>query len=157
MRTAWPDQPTQSPNSDDPARGVRRLLIGLLVLALAAAGGAFALSQRGDGVSTPKPSLFPDRFSEADFLSGEVALVTSYDAAANARRVTGTVEVRGTAYVVARCSAGTIRIDVSGLTSSRPCTGAPVGVVALQLTRKAALTATMTLPQTSRWGVAVYR
>jgi hypothetical protein len=143
---------------DDPARGVRRLLTVLLVLALAAAGGAFALSQRGGGISTsPQPSLFPARFSEAGFLSGEVTLVTSYDAATNARRVTGTVEVRGTAYVVARCRAGTIRLDVSGLTSSRPCTGQPVGVVALQLTRTAQLTATVTLPQSTRWGVAIYR
>lgn len=146
-----------STNSDDPARGVRRLLTCLLVLALAAAGVAFALSQRGSGSSTPKPSLFPHQFGEADFLSGQVTLVTSYDAAANARRVTGTVTVRGTAYVVARCSAGTIRIDVSGLTSSRPCTGAPVGVVALQLTDKARLTAIVSATQSTRWGVAIYR
>ena len=145
-----------SQNSDDPARGVRRLLTCLLVLALAAAGVAFALSQRGSGSSTAKPALFPNRFSEADFLSGTVTLVTSYDAAANGRRVTGTVSVRGTAYVVARCSAGTIRIDVSGLTSSRPCTGVPVGVVALQLTDKATLTATVDATESTRWGVAVY-
>jgi hypothetical protein len=126
-------------------------------LALAAAGAAFALSQRGRGSSTPKPSLFPPRFSEPDFLSGEVALVTSYDAAASARRVTGTVDVRGTAYVVARCSTGTVRIDVNGLTSSRPCTGKPIGVVALGLTDKAQLTATVTTRQSTRWGVAIYR
>lgn len=128
------------------------------MLALAAAGGAFALSQRGgDGSSTPRPSLFPARFSEPDFLSGEVALVTSYDAAANARRLTGAVDVRGTAYVVARCSAGIVRIDVNGLTSSRPCTGAAIGVVALGLTDKAQLTATVTTRQSTRWGIAIYR
>lgn len=128
------------------------------MLALAAAGGAFALSQRGgDASSTPRPSLFPARFSEPDFLSGEVALVTSYDAAANTRRVTGAVDVRGTAYVVARCSTGTIRVHVNGLTSSRPCTGAPIGVVALGLTDKAHLTATVTTSQTASWGIAIYR
>ena len=126
------------------------------MLALAAAGAAFALSQRGGGNSPAKVSLFPERFSEPDFLSGQVALVTSYDAAAAGRRVAGTVDVRGTAYVVARCSAGTVTVNVSGLTSSRPCTGTPIGVVALQLTDKAQLTATVTLPQTTRWGIAIY-
>lgn len=144
-------------NSDDPARGVRRLMAVLFVLALAAAGGAFALSQRGDEPSTPsKPSLFPARFSEAGFLVGQVSLVTSYDATASARQVTGTVDVRGTAYVVARCNAGTIRIDVSGLTSSRPCTGQPIGVAALELTRTAELTTTVTAKQSTSWGVAIY-
>lgn len=144
--------------SDDPARGLRRLLFVLFVLALAAAGGAFALSQRGGETSTrSKASLFPSRFSEADFVSGEVALVTSYDADGDMRRVTGTIDVHGTTYVVARCSAGIVTVNVSGLMSTRPCTGKPVGVVALQLTRAAQLTATVTASQSTRWGFAVYR
>jgi len=129
-----------------------------LLLALVAAGVAFALSQRGAGSAKPRlPALFPARFSETGFLEGEASLVSSYDAAATARRTTGSVEIKGAAYVVARCSVGTIRIAVGALTSSQPCTGDPVGVVALQLSAPTTLIATVTAPQTSRWGVAIYR
>lgn len=159
MSAAWSDQPTQSPGSEDPARGVRRLLVVLLVLALAAGGVAIALSLRGrsSGSSRQQPSLFADRFSEPGFLTGAARLVSSYDADASARRLTGSVDAHGTAYVVARCTAGTLRIAIGGLTSARPCTGTPVGVVALSLTQKAQLTATVSAPQTSSWGVAIYQ
>ena len=130
----------------------------MVVLALVAAGGAFALSQRGGSSPAPaQPSLFPARFSEPGFLSGEVRLVSSYDAVAGSRRVTGTVDVRGTAYVVARCTAGSVRIDVAGLSSARPCTGAPVGVVALNVTSRTRLTASVSTSQRSTWGVAIYQ
>jgi hypothetical protein len=134
-------------------------MAGLLLLALVAGGVAFALSQRGGGSSSPRPqpSLFPVRFSEAGFLSGDVRLVSSYDAVAGSRRLVDSVAVRGTAYLVARCSAGTVRIVVGGLTSARPCTGVPVGVVALNLTSRVQLTATVSARQPGRWGVAIYR
>jgi hypothetical protein len=134
-------------------------MAALVVLALAAAGAAFALSQRGGSSSSPRPqpSLFPTRFTEAGFLTGDASLVTSYDADASSRRLVGSVAVLGTAYLVARCTAGTVRIIIGGLTSARPCTGAPVGIVALDLTRAAQLTATVTVSQTGRWGVAIYR
>lgn len=156
---SFPDRPTEPPNSDDPARAVRRLLVVLFVLALVAAGGAFALSQRGIGSSTPHPapSLFPARFSEAGFLTGDADLVTSYDAAANARRTSGTVDVRETAYLVARCSVGTVHVVIDGLTSARACSGATVGLVALHLTHRVTVTATVSSPQQARWGVAIYR
>src|SRR4051794_34931133 len=71
-----------SGNSVDPARGVRRLLVALLALALVAAGGAFALSQRGGSPAsaraTPRPSLFPASFSQSGFLTGAATLVKSY-------------------------------------------------------------------------------
>jgi hypothetical protein len=155
---AWSDQTSESPDSDDPARGLRRLMAALLLLALAAGGVAFALSQRGgSSPPRPQPSLFPARFSEAGFLSGEVRLVSSYDAVAGSRRLVDSVAVRGTAYLVARCSAGTVRIVIGGLTSARPCTGAPVGVVALNLSGRVQLAATVSAKQPSRWGVAIYR
>lgn len=159
VRAAWSDQTSQSPNSEDPARGLRLLVGALLVLALVAGVGAFVLSQRGSSSPAPRPQppLFPARFSEAGFLSGEVRLVTSYDAGARSPRVTGSVDVKGTAYLVARCAAGTVRVAVAGLTSARPCTGAPVGVVAINLTRTSRLTATVSSPQTSRWGIAIYQ
>jgi hypothetical protein len=135
------------------------LLAGLVLLALVAAGGAFALSQRGDGSAAPSPApgLFPARFSETGFLSGSAALVSSYDAAATVRRTSGSVSTRGTVYVVGLCRAGTLHVEIGGLTSSRACTGRPVGVIALKLTRGAQLTATVSLRQRGRWGVAIYR
>lgn len=159
VSSAWPDQPTQTPNSQDPARGLRRLVAGLLLVALLAAVGAFVLSQRGSSSSSPRPrpSLFPARFSETGFLTGAVRLVSSYDAPASSRRLSGSVDVRGTAFVVARCTAGTVRIVIAGLTSARPCTGGPVGVVAVKLARKSRLTASVGASQTTSWGVAIYQ
>lgn len=144
--------------SDDPARGLRRLLALLVLLALAAAGGAFALSQRGSGSSKHQPpSLFPKRFSESGFLTGSATLVTSYDAAASSRRRTATVTARGNVYLVVSCHTGTIQIDVGSITSSRPCIGSSSGVVALDLSRDVALVATVSATQSTRWGVAIYR
>ena len=131
----------------------------LLVLVLAAAVGGYVLSRPGESAPAPKvqPSLFPAQFAESGFVDGHVALVTSYDAAATARRATGPITVRGTAFVVARCDRGTIRVEVGGLTSSRACTGAAAGVVAVQLARAETLVATVTTPQRGSWGVAVYQ
>jgi len=159
VRAGGSDQPVEASGSDDPARGVRRLLVVLLVLAVAAAGGAFALSQRGDSSPSrsPQPRLFADEFSQTGFLSGTASLISSYDAAAAARTARGTVKTRGTVYVVARCQAGTVRVVLGGLSSSQPCTGAPVGLVALNLTQPAQLVATVTAAQRTRWGVAIYR
>ena len=158
MRAAWSDQPAHTPESDDPARGVRRLLTVFLVLALAAAVGAFALSERGGSSPSPTPpALFPTHFSQTGFLAGTATLAASYDADATAQRASGRVTVRGTVYVVARCTVGTIRVVLGGLTSSQPCTGVAVGVVALNLLEPAQLTATVAARQRARWGVALYR
>jgi hypothetical protein len=153
------DHSAESQVPDDPARGLRRLLALLILLALVAAGGAFALSQRGSGASTGRqlPALFPSRFSEAGFLNGDAVLVASYDAAPTSRQTTATVTARGNVYVVVLCRTGTVRITVGSLTSSRPCTGSPDGVLALNLTQDVTLTATVTASQGRRWGVAIYR
>jgi len=90
-------------------------------------------------------------------MSDTAALVSSYDADAVARTARGTVKTRGTVYVVARCQVGTVRVVLAGLTSSQPCTGKPVGLVALNLTQPAELTATVTAAQHASWGVAIYR
>ena len=135
------------------------MLALLVVLALAAAGGAFALSQRGsDGSATRRPpALFPSRFSETGFLTGSAKLVSSYDAAAGSRRKTATVTARGNVYLVVLCRTGTMQIAVGSITSSRPCTGSPNGVLALNLTQDVTVTATVSAPQAGRWGVAIYR
>ena len=90
-------------------------------------------------------------------MSHSATLLSSYDADAVARTVHGTVKARGTVYVVARCQVGTVRVALGGLSSSQSCTGRPVGLVALNLTQPAELTATVTAAQSSRWGVAIYR
>ena len=152
------DQSAQPPDADDPARGVRRTLVLLLALAIAAAGGAFALSQRGGGSTEPTPlPLFPERFSQAGFLTGVATKAASYDETATARRTTGKVTVRGTVYVVARCDSGAVHVVLGGLTSSQQCTGSAVGVIAFNLLKPEQLTATVTAAQHGRWGVALYR
>jgi hypothetical protein len=56
----------------DPARGLRRLLLVGVLLALAGAGVALGIFlARG---SPSKPSIFPARFSESGFLSGSARL-----------------------------------------------------------------------------------
>ena len=153
------DHSAESQVPDDPARGLRRLLALLVLLALVAAGGAFALSQRGSGGSAkaPPPALFPSRFSETGFLSGSAALVSSYDAAAGSRRRTATVTARGNVYLVVLCRTGTMQIAVGSITSSSPCTGSPRGVLALNLTQDVTVTATVSSAQSTRWGIAIYR
>lgn len=129
-----------------------------MLLALVAAGGAFALSQRDTG-SSPRqlPALFPARFSEAGFLTGTADLVTSYDAVATSRRTSGAMSTRGNIYVVATCDSGTVQVDIGGLTSAQRCTGTPVGVIALNMTKTVQLTASVNTAQARRWGVAIYR
>jgi len=137
---------------------LRHLVAGLLLLALVAAGVAFALSQRGSGSTKPQlPPLFPARFTETGFLSGDATLVSSYDGAASATRTTATVTARGNVYVVVLCRTGIVRIAVGSLTSTRECTGSSDGVLALNLTQDVQLTATVSTPQGTRWGVAIYR
>ena len=156
---ALADHSEESQLSEDPARGLRRLLALLVVLALAAAGGALALSQRGSSGSTPHrpPALFPAGFSETGFLTGSATLVSSYDAAAGSPREVATVTARGNVYLVVLCGRGTMQIAVGSITSSRPCTGSPSGVLALNVTQDVTVTATVSAPQATRWGVAIYR
>jgi len=153
------DHSAEAQVPDDPARGLRRLLALLLLLALVAAGGAFALSQRGrDGSAKPElPPLFPSTFRESGFLTGSATLVSSYDAAAGSRRRTATVTARGNVYLVVRCRTGTMQIAVGSITSSSPCKRSPRGVLALNLNQDVTLTATVSAVQDTRWGVAIYR
>ena len=134
------------------------MLALLLLLALIAAGGAFALSQRGDDESpkAPPPALFPARFSEGGFLTGSAKLVSSYGSLAGSRKRTATVTARGNVYLVVLCRTGTMQIEVGSITSSRPCTGSPSGVLALNLTEDVTVTATVSATQSASWGVAIY-
>jgi hypothetical protein len=146
------------------ARGLRRLLVVLLIAAAAAAGAALglALTPRDDSSTTPStrpPSLFAPTFRDSTFLAGTAHLVASRDADAATRRLVDALALPtdGTAYVVARCDRGKVTVTAGALTSSRPCTGAPVGVIALQMGSPATLTASVSATQSARWGVAVYR
>jgi hypothetical protein len=139
----------------DPARGLRRLLLVGVLLALAGAGVALGIFlARG---SPSKPSIFPARFSESGFLSGSARLDHSYDAAPGATRVTGQLTPGRTSYLVALCDHGGMVVKAGSVTTSQPCTGQPVGVIALQAPRAETVTATVTEPQTHSWGLAIYR
>src|SRR3954465_3541103 len=81
----------------DPARGPRRLLIALLVTALAGAVAAGALAiihDRRDKAPAAAPLLFSQVFRQPGFLAGAARLETSYTAAPATRRAGGSVELR---------------------------------------------------------------
>ena len=140
----------------DPARGLRRLLgIGFL-LALVGAGVALGIFLSRGSPAT-KPSIFPAQFAESGFVSGPIRLDTSYDAGAGESRVTGKLPAGRTSYVVALCDHGGVVVTAGSLTTSQPCTGKPVGVVTLRAAHTEQLTATVSRPQTNRWGIAIYR
>jgi len=148
----------------DEARGVRRLLAVLVVLALAAAGAAFALTQLLDtpdrgSTAGSTPSIFPASFRQAGFITGAARLVRSFDGSSTVRRVTGGIDLApGTAaHVVVRCDHGTIRVAMGAATTSQKCSGRPDGVIALRVDHRVPLVATVNAAQRSRWGVAVYR
>ena len=159
VRGASSDHSAESQVPEDPARGLRRLLAVLVVLALAAAGVAFALSRPGSDKSakSPRPALFPTHFSAPSFVTGSAVLVSSYDVAAASRRTTAKLTARGNVYLVVLCHAGTVHLAFGSLTNSGPCTGKPSAAVGLNLTRDITVTATVSAPQTTRWGVAIYR
>ena len=151
---------TEETGDIDVTRGPRRLLALLLILALVAAAGALALSLRDRSPEKAElPPLFASTFSDATFLTGKAHLTASRDAPAGSRRLPDGIALStgGTAYVVARCDSGKVTVRAGALTSSRPCTGRPVGVVALQMGSRAQLTATVSEPQSQRWGIAIYR
>jgi hypothetical protein len=140
----------------DPARGLRRLLVVGLLLALTGAGVALGVFlTRSSGVSLP--AIFPARFAERGFVSGPVRLDHSFAAAGPQSRLTGALPAGTTSYIVARCDHGGIVVTAGSVTTSQPCTGRPEGVLNLKAGRPTTLTATVTEPQTGRWGLAIYR
>lgn len=146
--------------ASDSARSLRRLLVLLLVAALAAAGGALALALLDRPADVPpRPSIFAPTFRDPTFVDGTIRLVSSRDAAPSTRALTNalTLPAKGTVYLVARCDRGIVTVRAGSLSSSRPCTGQAIGVLALQMGRTAKLTATVDATQTTRWGVALYR
>jgi len=140
----------------DPARGLRRLLVVGLLLALAGAGVALGFFLTRSSTAT-KPPIFPAQFSESGFVAGSVRLDMSYDADAAQSRVTGELAAGTTSYIVALCDHGGMVVTAGSLTTSQPCTGHPVGVINMKAGRTTTLTATVTQPQTHRWGLAIYR
>ena len=139
----------------DPTRGVRRLLLVGLLFALAGAGAALGIFLTRSSPSTA-PSIFPAHFSESGFLSGSARLDRSYDGTPGETRVTGQLTTGGTSYIVALCDHGGMVVTAGSLTTSQPCIGRPVGVIALQVPRTETITATVTDPQIHNWGFAIY-
>ena len=139
----------------DPTRGVRRLLLVGLLLALAGAGAALGIFLARGSPSTT-PSIFPAHFAESGFLSGSARLDRPYAAGPGETRVTGQLSPGRTSYLVALCDHGGMVVTAGSLTTSQPCIGKPVGVIALQVPRTETVTATVTDPQIHNWGLAIY-
>ena len=153
--------------AEESAREVRRILVVALLAVLVAAPIAVVLVLRGtDGGSTPASAevdLFATTIREQGFVGEPVTLVDDAAAAATTTRLRHRFggSGSGTAWLVARCDTGSITVQAGALSSSRQCTGKPVGVAALGAdadTEDALdVVATVSRPQRSAWGVAVYR
>lgn len=139
----------------DPTLGLRRLLLVALLLAIAGAGTALGVFLTRSSPST-KPSIFPSRFTESGFLSGSARLDRSYDAGSGQTRVAGSLTPGKTSYLVALCDHGGMVVTAGSLTTSQPCIGRPVGVIALQAPHAETVTATVTARQVHSWGLAIY-
>jgi hypothetical protein len=116
-----------------------------------------------DGESAPvaaEPRLFPSTFRESGFVARSVTLDDEADATVSTIRLQHQFGGTGTAWLVARCDTGSITVQAGSVSSSRQCTGRPFGVAALGLvtdTGSLDVVATVSEPQQSSWGVAVYR
>jgi hypothetical protein len=144
---------------------VRRIFLVALAAAAAAGVVALLLSLRGAS-DDPEPAAvdgpaFPSGFREPGFVDGEVRLVADAAAGAGVRRLDHAFRPPGgEVWLVAQCDAGTVTVRTGAVTSSRPCTGDPVGVAALggvaaddPLDVVVSVSATQQQP----WGVALYR
>jgi hypothetical protein len=155
---------TEEPVADS-AREVRRILVAALLAVLVAAPVATVLVLRGTGDAGVQPvseaHLFASTYREPGFVEKTVDLVDDTDAPAATTRLHHGFGGTGTAWLVARCDTGSITVQAGALSSSRQCTGKPVGVAALGATAASDgsldVVATVSGPQQSRWGVAVYR
>jgi hypothetical protein len=147
------------------AREVRRILVAALLAVLVAAPIATVLVLRGTGSgSTPAAAevdLFAPTFREVGFVAEAVTLVDDASVVATTTHLRHAFGGSGTAWLVARCDTGSITVQAGALSSSRQCTGKPVGVAAIgpSTDAEAALevVARVSRPQRSAWGVAVYR
>jgi hypothetical protein len=142
-------------------RGVRRIFLVALAVALLAAGVALAVElthHRGAGAQSAAAPL-PFSFSQPGFVDHPLRRVQATGVAASGRRSFLQVAPSSPAlYVIARCDTGRVTVTTDTLTSAQPCTGKPVGVVALaEVRRPTRLVVTVNLPQRVGWAVGIYR
>jgi hypothetical protein len=159
------DPSVTAPPAEESAREVRRILLAALLAALVAAPVALVLMLRDDE-SASRPvaahvTLFASTFREAGFVAQAVTLEDDITAPAATTRLRHEFAGSTTAWLVARCDTGSITVQVGSLSSSRACTGRPVGVAAIDRSSVTDdgldVVASVTRPQRSTWGVAVYR
>lgn len=165
VATVPPYDPDVTPEPvDESAREVRRIVVAALLAVLVAAPIATVLVLRGaDDGGTPAADaeLFPSSFREPGFVAETVSLGDSATVAAGTAQLRHEFEGTATAWIIARCDAGSITVQVGSVSSSRQCTGRSVGLVAVGAETGAGpsldVVATVSRPQRSAWGVAVYR
>jgi hypothetical protein len=147
------------------AREVRRILVVALLAVLVAAPVAAVLVLRsGDSEgqsAAARTRLFPASFRETGFVAEPVSLLDAVDTAGTRTELRHEFAGADTAWVVARCDTGSITVQTGAVSSSRECTGEPVGLAVFRGTRLTDrpldVVATVSNPQRSSWGVAVYR
>lgn len=133
-----------------------------LAAAIVAAGIAWGVELSSEPAVTPSavssPPL-PATFEQAGFVDHAVRRTQS--AGFGADRRSGQLTIAPSTvplYVVVQCDTGRVTVATSVLTSAQPCTGKPVGVVALaQVRRPTRLTVTVSRQQQAGWAVATYR
>ena len=145
-----------------PLRQVRRIFGVGLAVAAAAAAGAFtlALSSEPAEPAVGPVTIFPAEFVEKGFAPGTLRRIASAQEKSSVTSLSQPLDVNGhgTAWIVAKCDTGKVKVRVGGLESSQRCTGGLVGIVALHAARAPLrINATLTTAQRNAWGIAVYR
>lgn len=151
---------------EESVQEVRRIFLVVLAAVALAAAAAYVLLLRDDGADdavnrAAASRLFPVTFREAGFVGRPVHRIDTAE-------VEGTTKLgdtfsggASTLWLVARCDSGSVTVQVGSLSSSRRCTGQAVGVAALDSSTategRLDVIATVSRPQRSAWGVAVYR
>ena len=163
MVAADPDPDLEAETGRE-VQSVRRIFLIALGAALVAAGIAYGVELAGSPAApaAARPSLLPLTFVERGFADHVLQRVATVELTAGSRngalRVTDWPSGSRSVYVVARCSAGSVRVVSGALSASRPCSGQPTGVVVLGLVHPPLrLEVTTTEPQPHRWAVGVYR
>jgi hypothetical protein len=146
---------------DGEEQSVRRIFVVALLLALLAGAAALAVELASVPSGAPSlPTLLPATFRQSGFTE-DVAHARQRETvrASERRNALRTHQpARTVVYVVARCDTGRVTAKLGGLTSATACTGRPVGVVRLTLTKPGVtLTVTVDRAQRSPWAVGIYR
>jgi hypothetical protein len=144
-----------TPDADVPASAVRHRgrTLALLAVLLLVGGVAAVRSARTDGPSADAQGLFPATLpAEPGLRDGPARLVAAWaDTSTSFRAEMPEHEGDEEFYVV--CSSGTVTVG----STSRPCSGRVEGLFASPVGHPGTgVDASVDVPQTGRWGVAVY-